>query len=97
MGNKSQQEPDVDIWLTLKRQLMSFWELDKKEEDIIRESIPDALAQVQEAYDVSNRVYYKKYGFSILNTTVYAVFLYYLSHMVGCYGGGVKPQTNYII
>ena len=56
MGNKSQQEPDVDIWLTLKRQLMSFWELDKKEEDIIRESIPDALAQVQEAYDVSNRV-----------------------------------------
>ncbi len=76
MGNKSQQEPDVDIWLTLKRQLMSFWELDKKEEDIIRESIPDALAQVQEAYDVSNRVYYKKYGFSILNTTVYAVFLY---------------------
>lgn len=96
MRNEVQQELVKDIWSTLRRQIMSFWKLDGKEENIIQQSIPGALAQVQEAYNVSNRIYYKKYGFSILNTTVYAVFLYYLSHRVGnCVWGG--PQIRYII
>ena len=63
-----------EVWLTIRRQLLSFWSLDENEEGLIQRSIQIAIDQVKEAYDKSNRIYYKKYGFSVLNTTYMRFF-----------------------
>ena len=85
---ESATDINKEVWFTLRRQLLSFWELNVDEESMIQQYIQKALDQVNEAYGKSNRIYYKKYGFSVLNTTVYAVFLYYLAHFIGCDGRG---------
>ena len=50
--------------------------------DELLKAIEEAIEKTVYSYDASNRIYYKKTGFDVLNTNVYCVFLYYLSNML---------------
>ena len=73
---------------TLLCQIKSFWASPLKTESaILRCAVEEAIGKTKEGYDSSNRIYYKRIGFDVLNTNVYCVFLYYLSHILGKMGG----------
>ena len=69
------------------RQLNSFWPTKPDERQMMCD-ISKAIEKTIYSYAASNTLYYMKMGFTVLNTTVYAVFLYYLSHIIGNSGGG---------
>lgn len=68
------------------RQLKSFWQVEDIVEDEFLKTIALAIEMTEQSYNQSNRVYYLKNGFSILNTTVYTVFLYYLAKICSVQG-----------
>ncbi|MGN0639062.1 MAG: hypothetical protein ACI4J0_11880 [Huintestinicola sp.] len=72
---------------TVKRQLNSFWDVSDIDDAQFLEDIRAAIKSTTDSYDRSNRIYYLKTGFDVMNTTVYAVFLYYLAHRTGVRGG----------
>ena len=83
----------IDTYNALNRQLNSFWETQLPSDFISH--IESAINKTKNGWEKSTRQYYKNRGFSILNTSVYAVFLYYLAHSVA-YSGGYSLQINYI-
>ena len=94
-------ESSVDsVFEALSRQLNSFWktEVDTR---FFKGHIEKAIERTKVSFDASNRKYYLNQGFSILNTAVYSVFLYYLAHDIGyCHylrGGGTIWQIKYFI
>ncbi len=74
----------------LLRQLNSYWDVD--DYDGFIDEIDVALKKTKRSFDNSSRSYYYSRGFSVLNTAVYSVFLYYLSHAIG--GDIPSLQTN---
>lgn len=72
---------------TLFRQLNSYWETELP--DYFMDCVELAIKKTKTGWDMSSRQYYLSRGFSILNTSVYAVFLYYLGHHIGNRGGGI--------
>lgn len=71
---------------SLNRQLNSFWRTNLIEQDIAV-YIDNAIEKTKKSFDASNRPHYLKNGFSVLNTCVYSVFLYHMSHDIagdGC-------------
>ena len=79
----------------LSRQLNSFWNTVLP--DNIEELVSDTISQVKSSWDESSRIYYKKRGFSVLNTSVYATFLYYLAHRIGTIGGTQLADKLYYL
>ena len=63
------------------KQLNLYWptEVDNR----FKNDVQMAIQRTKRSYDDSTRLYYLSDGFSILNTSVYSVFLYYLAHIVG--------------
>ena len=84
----------IETYDALYRQLNSFWET--KLPDDFMFHIESAIKRTKKGWDESTRQYYRSRGFSILNTSVYAVFLYYLAHSIGK-SGGYCLRINYII
>lgn len=81
----------------LLRQLSSFWPISTEEKKMLTENIADAITKTIDSYNKSNRIYYLKTGFSVYNTTVYTVFLYYLSHILGSRGGAALADKIYYL
>lgn len=81
-------EKSMETYEIVLRQLNSFWPtvVDKQQ---MMYHISHAIEKTIASYDVSNTKYYLQKGFSVLNSTVYAVFLYHLSHEIGLRGGVV--------
>lgn len=79
---KINEDSPESVFETLNRQLNSFW---KTEVDIrfFKERIEQAIQKTKVSFNASNRKYYLNQGFSVLNTAVYSVFLYYLAHDIG--------------
>ena len=69
----------------LLRQLNSFWPTEPI--DGLRYEVSDAIDLTKRGWDASTRMHYLSRGFSVFNTSVYAVFLYHLSHSIGNRGG----------
>lgn len=90
---KINEDSPESVFETLNRQLNSFW---KTEVDIrfFKERIEQAIQKTKVSFNASNRKYYLNQGFSVLNTAVYSVFLYYLAHDIGnmpeLRGGGIN-------
>lgn len=63
------------------KQLNLYWptEVDNR----FKNDVQMAIQRTKRSYDDSTRLYYLSDGFSVLNTSVYSVFLYYLAHIVG--------------
>lgn len=81
------------VYEALNRQLNSFWKTEV-DEVLFKEYIERAYEKTKVSYDASSRKYYLNRGFSVLNTAVYSVFLYYLAHDIGScnstkYGEGI--------
>ena len=53
----------------------------------MRYEVSDAIDLTKRGWDASTRMHYLSRGFSVFNTSVYAVFLYHLSHSIGNRGG----------
>lgn len=79
-------EKSMETYEIVLRQLNSFWPtvVDKQQ---MMYHISHAIEKTIASYDVSNTKYCLQKGFSVLNSTVYAVFLYHLSHEIGLRGG----------
>ena len=75
-----------DTFHVLKRQLNVYWETELPASFI--ENVRKAIKKTEAGWDTSVRNYYLSNGFSVLNTAVYSVFLYYLAHDLGRGGGG---------
>jgi len=86
-----------DTYMNLIRQLGSFWSTDDIDEEQLKDDIAQAVKNTTNSYDRSNRVYYLKNGFDVMNTTVYAVFLYYLAHRIGIRGGQKLADQLYYL
>lgn len=87
--NYSIKTSDNDIYAILTKQLNNFWTIDDNEKNTIKQNIKSAILKTQESYNSSSREYYHNNGFSVLNSTVYTIFLYHLSHSIGtCVCGG---------
>ena len=81
----------------LKRQLSNFWCIDGCIDDnVLLSYIEKAIAKTEKSHDASNRVYYKKTGFDVMNTNVYCVFLYYLSNLLGKDGYSIADKIYYL-
>lgn len=65
----------------LLRQLNSFWPTET--DGRLLADVEYAINKTKEGWNESTRAYYLNSGFSVLNTAVYSVFLYYLGHEVG--------------
>ena len=74
-----------DTFHVLKRQLNVYWETELPASFI--ENVRKAIKKTEAGWDTSVRNYYLSNGFSVLNTAVYSVFLYYLAHDIGSCGG----------
>lgn len=72
----------------LLRQLNLFWPT--KTDAQLLADVEYAINKTKEGWNESTRLYYLNNGFSVLNTAVYSVFLYYLGHEIGTRkeGGG---------
>lgn len=70
------------VYEVLNRQLNSFWKTEV-DEVLFKEYIKSAYEKTKVSFNASNRKYYLNQGFSVLNTAVYSVFLYYLAHDIG--------------
>lgn len=80
---------------TLFRQLNSYWETELP--DYFMDCVELAIKKTKTGWDMSSRQYYLSRGFSILNTSVYAVFLYYLGHHIGNRGGVLLADKLYYL
>lgn len=89
-----------NIYETLYRQLNNFWKTEVDQESFMK-CIKIAVEKTKVSFGDSNRKYYLAQGFSVLNTAVYSVFLYYLAHGIGfssiIQGGVYHWRTNYTI
>lgn len=83
-----------EVLQMLRLQLSSFWTVD---DNISLKDIEEAMCSAMDSYDHSNRMYYLKTGFDVLNTNVYAVFLYYLAHQIGSGGGYTLADKIYYL
>lgn len=68
-------------------QLSAFWKADDIEREAFQKDIELAARMTVKSYDESAKSYYRALGFSEVNAAVYAVFLCYLSNLVGKRGG----------
>lgn len=81
-------EKSKDTFEIVLRQLNAFWPTMVDEQKMLC-AISQAIEKTVVSYNDSNTTYYLQRGFTILNTTVYAVFLYHLAHIIGL-GGEVE-------
>lgn len=98
--NYSIKTSDNDIYAILTKQLNNFWTIDDNEKNTIKQNIKSAILKTQESYNSSSREYYHNNGFSVLNSTVYTIFLYHLSHSIGtcvCGGGTFLADKIYYL
>lgn len=65
----------------LLRQLNLFWPTKTDAQLLV--DVEYAINRTKEGWNESTRLYYLNNGFSVLNTAVYSVFLYYLGHEIG--------------
>ena len=79
-----------ELYNTIIKQLSSFWNVDDIDGAIFMADIESAAKMTVNSYDESAKSYYKALGFSVMNSAVYAVFLYYLSNLIGKRGGGYR-------
>lgn len=79
-----------DTFHVLKRQLNLYWETELPA--LFIEYVREAIDKTEVGWDTSVRTYYLSNGFSVLNTAVYSVFLYYLAHDIGSKGGTFNVQ-----
>ncbi len=84
-----------DTYNILNRQLNSFWDTDLP--DNFMTMVEKAIIKTKDGWDGSTRMYYKRRGFSVLNSSLYAVFLYYLSHSIGIRGGEQLADKLYYL
>ncbi|MBE5959661.1 MAG: transferase [Lachnospiraceae bacterium] len=79
----------------VKHQLVSLWgtELDESVIDFDN-YCRRAFSLTENALKISNNKYYKSNGFSIFNSIHNVLFLYYLSHIVGCEADHYKEQLD---
>ena len=74
----------------LDRQLNSFWPVELSDQFYC--VVDEAVQKTKRGWDDSVRSYYLSRGFSVLNTSVYAVFLYNLAHRIGSRGDTESVQ-----
>lgn len=78
------------------RQLNSFWRTEVDEQRMLC-AVSRAIEKTIASYNASNTAYYLQSGFTVLNTTVYSVFLYHLAHLIGIGGGTELADKLYYL
>ena len=85
----------IETYNALDRQLNSFWQT--KLPNSFMDQVEKAILKTKSGWDMSSRSYYRSRGFSILNTSLYAVFLYYLARSLGENGEIVLADKIYYL
>ena len=90
LHGKSEETCDIVL-----RQLNCFWPTVVDRQQMLC-AVSRAIEKTVASYDASNTMYYLQSGFSVLNTTVYAVFLYHLAHIIGAGGAELADKLYYL-